>query len=62
MEWYEGLKALLGIAVFAVPVVMLVLIGIYVVLMPCGFLAGLVLRLGEPTREGAHERKVSHQS
>ncbi len=62
MEWFEGLKALLGIAVFAVPVVMLVLIGIYVVLMPCSFLAGLILRLTEPTRENARETKVSQQS
>lgn len=48
MDLLEGLRLLVAIAVWIVPVVMLVLVGVYIILMPCGFLAGLILKRTEP--------------
>ncbi len=51
MEWYEGLRWLVGIGIFLIPLAMLVLVGTYIILMPCGFLAGLILKRAERKEE-----------
>jgi hypothetical protein len=48
VDWLEGLRLLVAIGVWLVPVAMLVLVGVYIILMPCGFLAGVILKRTDP--------------
>lgn len=47
MEWNEALRWLIGYGILLVPLVMLVVIGAFILLLPCGFLAGLILKRTE---------------
>ncbi len=49
MEWLEAVRMLVGAAVLAIPVLLLLVVAFYIALMPLSFLAGLAIRLYEDT-------------